>query len=84
MKLFAYPNPFNSVVTVSVTLPRAADVRVALYDIAGKIVRILEEGRMEAGEHRVTLNANGLSSGIYFARLQSGNQSKTAKLVLLR
>jgi hypothetical protein len=79
-----FPNPFNNTTAISYSLPRAANVTISLFDITGRLVRVVQEGRFEAGEHQVTLNAEGLASGIYFARLQTANQSKTVKLMLLR
>jgi hypothetical protein len=82
--LEANPNPFNSTTVISYSVPKTGDVKLALYDITGRLVRVLEYGRVEAGEHRVTLNAEGMSSGIYFVRMEAGGRAVTGKMVLLR
>jgi hypothetical protein len=79
-----YPNPFNSTALISYSVPRAGEVKVSIFDITGRLVRLLEDRMEEAGEHQVTWNAEGMASGIYFAKLQTAGQSVTRKTVLLR
>jgi hypothetical protein len=82
--LSSYPNPFNSFTVISFSIPRTGETKIALYDITGRLVRVVQKGRIEAGEHRVTLNAEGMASGIYFVRLESAGREVTGKIVLLR
>jgi hypothetical protein len=65
-----YPNPFNPTTVVSCQLPVASAVRLAVYDMLGREVAVLANGRMEAGRHEVEFNASGLASGVYTYRLQ--------------
>lgn len=83
-ELAAFPNPFNPSTTLSLTLPKTGSVRLAIYDILGREVKLLQEGVVEAGEHAVTFDGSHLSSGIYFARLESAGLVKTQKLLLLK
>jgi len=82
--LSIYPNPFSSSTTVQYSLLQPARVTLELYDILGKRVRVLEHGFRTAGMHEVTLGAGSLVSGIYFVRLNVGENSDTKKLVILR
>ena len=82
--LSSFPNPFNPSTTLSFTLPKSGNVRLAVYDILGREVKVLQEGIVEAGEHAVTFDGSHLSSGIYFARLESSGNVKTQKLLLLK
>jgi hypothetical protein len=82
--LSAFPNPFNPSTTLSFTLPQTGSVRLAVYDILGREVKLLQEGIVEAGEYAVTFDGSDLSSGIYFARLESTGMVKTQKLLLLK
>ena len=82
--LSSYPNPFNPSTTLSFSLPRAGDVSVGVYDVTGRKVETLAEGKYEAGEHRVTFDGTELPSGIYFARMTAGEQQRTQKMVLLK
>ncbi len=73
--LSCYPNPFNSSAVLTLDNPRAADI--GIYDISG---RLLARLKMENG--RAIWEASGVSSGIYFARLESGSRSESLRLVL--
>ncbi len=68
------PNPSGGGVTLRYTLPAAGRVTLALYDVAGRRVRVIESGRLEAGDHVATWDGRSDSSitapaGVYFARL---------------
>ena len=79
-----YPNPFNPVTAVCYELPRTMEVRLTVFDMQGRSVAILVDGRREAGFHRSTFDGSGLPSGIYFCRLQAERVMQVSKLVLLR
>jgi len=80
----AYPNPFNGVTTISLQLPRAIEVTGELFDVSGRRVRRLFEGTFAAGEHRVTVDGAGLGSGVYFARVTTGETRFVRKVMLVR
>lgn len=84
VELTTYPNPLRTQATVEYALPEAKNVRLAVYDILGRQVAVLENGRKEAGRHRVTLQSDQLSSGVYFGRLEVGNQTRTQKITVVR
>lgn len=79
-----YPNPFNAVVTIGFELPQASDVRLALYDIHGRLVGKITGGVFAAGAHRVMWSAEHVGSGIYFARLSAGSMTLTTKVVAIK
>ncbi len=78
------PNPFNSRTTIAFSLPVEAHVKAAIYDLSGRELSLLAEGRFAAGTHRAAWDAAGRSSGIYIVRLETGGQTLSAKLTLLR
>jgi predicted outer membrane repeat protein len=85
----AYPNPFNPEVTLAFELDRARRVSVKVYDVAGRLVRTLVDGRRAAGPHRVVwdgLDSSGRmgASGVYFVRVSSEGWSDSRKIVLLK
>lgn len=82
--LSAYPNPFNSTTTISFDLPRAAELKLMVFDITGRHVRTLINQKMESGHHGIAFAAENLASGIYFCRLKAGETGITQKMVLLR
>jgi hypothetical protein len=73
------PNPACGAVSVSYSLPSAANATVGLYDAAGELVRILDDGHRSGGVHRVRLDVQGLSSGLYFVRMTSSGQGTTSR-----
>ncbi len=91
-----YPNPFNPATTIEYTIPRkvkksgnssdASFRRVVLkiYDLTGKEIRTLVNGRQKPGRYKIKFSAGGLPSGIYFYRLTVGNNSLTKKMILLK
>jgi Zn-dependent M28 family amino/carboxypeptidase len=79
-----YPNPFNPSTTIRYGLPHKSIVQLAVYNTLGQEVALLVQGEQEAGYHEVRFDASGLSSGVYFYRLQTGDFVQTRKLLLLR
>jgi hypothetical protein len=79
-----WPNPFNPTTVISYQLPGAGWLRLGVYDLLGREVAVLVDGRQEAGVHDVAFNAAHLASGIYFYRLQTGSFAETKKMILLR
>jgi hypothetical protein len=79
-----YPNPFNPFTTIKFSLSKDSKVSLKVYDVAGRVVRTVIDREMSAGVYEIPLQANGLTSGVYFLRLRSGNLVQTRKMVLLR
>ena len=79
-----YPNPFNPTTTITFALPMRSQVNMTLYNILGQTVATLVDKELSAGEYEVTLNGNGLSSGVYFYRIIAGDFVQGKKLVLLK
>jgi hypothetical protein len=82
--LAASPNPFNPVTSVEYYLPERQRVRIAVFDVSGRMVAVLADGMQPAGDHVARWRASGFSSGIYFCRLEAGGVVSTKKIVLLR
>jgi hypothetical protein len=79
-----YPNPFNAQTTISYSLPEAGPVNIAIYNVVGQKVAMIENGIETAGEHSVVWNATGVPSGLYFARLEAGDRSQSIKLTVVK
>jgi flagellar hook assembly protein FlgD len=82
--LSAYPNPFNPRTTIQFSVETERAVSLNIYDISGQWVESLVEKQMEPGIHKIQWNAQNLPSGVYIVSMQSGNQNKTKKLILLK
>jgi hypothetical protein len=79
-----YPNPFNPSTTINYSVVEGADVRLVIYDVSGKEVKMLINGYKQAGNYSVTFNADDLASGIYYYRISTNGFNKTHKMVLLK
>jgi hypothetical protein len=82
--LTVYPNPFNPAATIRYTVPASGNVTLDVYDILGRKVETLVEGRHAAGTYSVRWNAGANASGIYFCRIKAGTREETAKMLLIR
>ena len=79
-----YPNPFNPTTTISFSLPEAAQVSIAVYDMLGRQVMELVNTQMTAGNHEVVFSADNLPSGTYFYRLTTPQGAFVKQMVLLK
>jgi hypothetical protein len=79
-----FPNPFNPSTQISYSILHASDVRLSVYDAAGREIAVLVDARQSAGLHQVTFNSKAFSSGIYFCRLQADGQMRMRKMVFMK
>jgi len=85
-----YPNPFNSATTIDFSLSLSASVFIKIYDITGRQVKTLSDGKVfEAGSNSITWNGtdeggNSVGSGVYFVELTCAPFQGLKRMVLLR
>ena len=84
-----YPNPFDDQTTLEYVLPEPASVRLAVYDVLGRQVRVLVDDQQQAGRHTVQWNGRDesggrMASGVYLARLVVGGTTKVRKMTFVR
>ncbi|MCH8495081.1 MAG: T9SS type A sorting domain-containing protein [Balneolales bacterium] len=80
-----YPNPFNPTTTVPFTLHETGHVRITVYNAVGQDVQILANQVVTAGQHQVTFNASGLSSGMYIVQIvHESGQMHTRPVMLVK
>jgi hypothetical protein len=79
-----YPNPFNPTTTISYTIQQPGTVILKVYNIIGQEIQTLVDKYQTAGKYQVTVDAQSLSSGVYFYRLQSNGSTLMRKMILLR
>ncbi len=82
--LSCYPNPFNSSTRIEYDLQYSAEVVIDLYNVQGELVANIVNGYRNTGKHAAMIEAVGLSSGIYFCRLNASGAARVQKLILLR
>jgi fibronectin type 3 domain-containing protein len=78
------PNPARLRATIEYAVPEAREVRLEVYDVLGRRVATLAQGRKQAGVHRATLDAERLASGTYFYRLTAGEATQTRRLTVIK
>ena len=83
------PNPASVVATIRFGVEQRSDTRLGVYDVAGRRVRMLAEGSMDAGVYSLTWDGRDdasrrVAAGVYIAKLETGGQRLTQKLVLTK
>ncbi len=89
LSAMSYPNPFNPVTTIMYELPEHSTVSINIYDIQGRNIQTLVYESKPAGHYEAKWNGTDshgqqVSTGVYFARLQAGDNAQTIKMVYLR
>ena len=80
-----YPNPAHGAAVVPLVLTEPAEVTVSIYDVLGRRVATLAEGRFEAGSHRIASDASALPAGIYVIRAEVGGvRTPSQRLTVVR
>jgi len=87
--LIAFPNPIRPDQEIQVSLDRRADVRVEVYDVEGRLVRVLHDGALEKGRHRIRWDggsggSTGPGSGIYYLRALVDGRETRRSVTLVR
>ena len=85
-KLNSFPNPFNPAVTLEYSLSKSADVKIAVYDITGRQVAVMDEGYQQAGlnTRHIDFAELNVSSGQYFIQVYAGEQQESAKVTFIK
>lgn len=78
------PNPLSGRGQLNYTLNRAADLRVQVYDRAGRVVRTLFEGRSAAGRQSFGFGAAGMAPGVYFVRADADGRALTVPMTVVK
>ncbi len=79
-----FPNPFNPVTSIKISIPKADYVRLIVYDIRGSEVALLINKNMPKGEYTYEFDASNLPSGVYFYTLRTEKFTSTKKMILVK
>ena len=79
-----YPNPFNPSTIISFSIPEASQVKLVIYSALGEKIALLVDENLSQGNYQVEWNAQNLTSGIYFYKLETPEFVKIKKMLLLR
>ena len=78
------PNPARTTATISFAVPSPTEVTLTVFNVLGQRVATLVDGRTAPGSHRVQMDVSGLSSGVYFYRLDAGPFSESRKMTVVQ
>ncbi|PKL83487.1 MAG: hypothetical protein CVV24_04810, partial [Ignavibacteriae bacterium HGW-Ignavibacteriae-3] len=79
-----YPNPFNPTTTIRYDIPKAGFVKISVYDILGREVRVLVNEEKNQGIYQVNFDAKYLASGIYFYTIRTKDFTQSKKMILMK
>jgi|GEM_PF-1226960 len=79
-----YPNPFNSAAKIDFYLNRSGSVRLALFDLSGRMVGDVLSGEYSAGAHTFTVDGADIPAGVYLMRLSAGKVTDSRKVALVK
>jgi hypothetical protein len=76
-----YPNPYDSKTNIRFILPETSQVKLRVYDSFGKVIQVLLEEELPAGEHTATFDGSKLPGGVYHYSLEAGDFRASRKMV---
>jgi hypothetical protein len=76
-----YPNPFFGTTKIEIQLQENSKVRVAVTDITGRTVALLQDGHLDKGTHQFQFDGSALPKGLYIAKVVNGNSMKSIKML---
>lgn len=79
-----YPNPFNSQTAIQFSLPTATTLRLTVLNELGQTVKVLFNGELRAGMHKLTFDAGSLATGFYYYRLETPSATLARKMYYLK
>ncbi|MGL6266817.1 MAG: T9SS type A sorting domain-containing protein, partial [Chitinophagaceae bacterium] len=78
----SYPNPSYGASTITYSIPVKSKVTLTVYDVQGRVVRVLQNGERAAGKYAVTVPSDLLNTGIYYYKLEAGEFKSTRKMIV--
>ncbi len=79
-----YPNPFNPATNIRFGIPKAGQVKLSVYDIAGRELSVLVNKELSAGSYKTEFNGEQMPSGTYFYKLEADGFTEVKKMILIK
>lgn len=79
-----FPNPFNPSTTIRFDVAQRSDVKLSIFNLLGKEIKVLVNEHLNAGSYEYAFNSEGLPSGVYYYQLHYGNALETKKMVVVK
>lgn len=78
-KMESFPNPTSNMTTLTFNLPQEMTVKIALYDMTGRLVKAVSKGKMPSGNNSLTVDLSSLAAGVYTYSLENENGERATK-----
>ncbi|MFA5010415.1 MAG: glycosyl hydrolase family 8 [Ignavibacteria bacterium] len=79
-----YPNPFNPVTKIYFDIPKLSSVKISVYDVSGREVKVLVNEKYQPGNYETVFDGSMYSNGVYFYKIQTGDFTETKKMILMK
>jgi hypothetical protein len=79
-----YPNPFNPLTTISLTIPEAGRLVIDVYNLSGQLIEQINDSHTSRGQHKFSWNGASHSSGVYFISAKWGGRQEIVKAILVK
>jgi len=79
-----YPNPFNPSTVINFSVPKSGHAELRIFDISGKEIETLHKGFLNAGQYRYDFSPAGISSGVYFYKLETTDFTDVKKMTFMK
>ncbi|MFZ4589915.1 MAG: T9SS type A sorting domain-containing protein [Ignavibacteria bacterium] len=79
-----YPNPFNPVTKIGYSVAKVSDVKISVFNVLGKEVASFVNEKQAPGNHYVLFNANSLTTGVYYYKIEAGEFTDVKKMILMK
>ena len=79
-----YPNPFNPSTKIKFDVAKTSQVKITIYDIAGREIKNLVNSNFAPGTYELEFNVGMLSSGIYFCKMETEGYLGINKMTLIK
>ncbi|KAF0203466.1 MAG: hypothetical protein FD170_1185 [Bacteroidetes bacterium] len=81
-ELSVFPNPFRNQLNINFGVKQQSQVKISLLNLLGQEIKVIKDGSFASGNHTLTYQSSGLTPGIYFLKLESGDNTSVRKVVL--
>ena len=79
-----YPNPFNPKTSIRIDLKKGGMVEILIYDLKGSLIQILNDQKLDAGEHTFNWDAGNYSNGVYLMKINTTKKTFVKKVILMK
>lgn len=79
-----YPNPFNPITTIEYSIIKSTNVRLSVYDIDGRLLKVLVDQKLSEGNYKTSFDGTGFASGVYIYKIETDEFASAKKMILMK